>query len=676
MKVAVEWMRSFGDFSELTDEQLADKLTMAGLEVEETLGTGESAVFVTKVTPNRGDWLSVYGVAREASAATSLPLNKQISLSGLPLADDIGGFTVDVRNNVRCPRFGAAVITGVNYNPSPQFIQNRLILAGMRPLNAVVDITNYVMLELGQPLHAYDQSTLAGNKIVVRDAVDGEVITTLDGVEHKLSADILVIADVEKPIAIAGIMGGGATEVTPSTHDIVLEAAHFDASAVRRGAKLLGITTEASYRFERFVDPELVPVALARAIELIVKYAGGTPLESSIDRQASKVLPKKIELRTSRVNKILGLSLSQENVAKSLARLGLAVELQGENIEVQVPTFRPDLTGEIDLIEEVGRMVGYWNLPETVPDRPGTLARDFDKGEFDTTLRNIMAGQGLVETYSHTLGSDSPFDDPSFASQRVVVRSSLSSELSGLRVTLLPHLLDALALNLRHGAGIVRLFETGKVFLRNGDSGYEEPRHISAVFSGGGADYSSAKGLVENLLDSLNIKNVSFVASGRFGMHPRRCSDVVADGIKAGYVSEIDPYLASEQLELPPSTGRIAAFELDVEILRTLHERVAVGSYEALPKFPSVTRDIALLYGLDVAYGEIKEIVAEAAGILLEEISLLSVYTGDRVAAGYKSIAVRLTLRSRTRTLTESDAEAIVTAVKQALTEKFAAKDR
>ena len=321
-------------------------------------------------------------------------------------------------------------------------------------------------------------------------------------------------------------------------------------------------------------------------------------------------------------------------------------------------------------------MVGYWNLPETVPDRPGDLADDFDKGRFDTLLRNILVGQGLAETYSHTLGRVSPFDDPEEAPKRVTVRSSLSSELSGLRLTLLPHLLDALALNLRFGAGVVRLFETGKVFLRTTTGGFDEPRHVASVLSGGSADYVAAGGAAENLLDALNITNVVFEPVVRHAMHAGRSASVIADGRNIGYVAELDPYVVAEYLELPPSTGRIAVFEFDVELLRTLHDQQAAKSYAPLPKFPAVTRDIALLYDLGVTYGAIKLVTEEAGGILLENLALLSIYTGDRVAAGIKSVAVRLTFRSATRTLTESDAESAVAAIKAALIDRLAARDR
>jgi phenylalanyl-tRNA synthetase beta chain len=676
MKVAVEWLRSFGDFESLSDRQLADVLTMAGLEVEEVHGEGLDTVFLTKVTPNRGDWLSIFGVARELSAAATLPLKRQIAIDTPPVASKIGDFTVEVQAPGLCPRFGVAILHGVQPASSPKFIQDRLVLSGMRPLNVIVDITNYVMIELGQPLHAYDLRFLHSNKLVVRRAQNDERLITLDGTERELSDEVLVIADSSFPVGIAGVMGGASSEVSSATTSIVLEAAHFDAGVVRRGAKQLGISTEASYRFERYVDPALVPIALARAIELLTKYAGLTCEENMIDTAPSYAGHRAIKLRNARTNKILGLELSSDQIGSALRRLGMLVESDGDSSNVLVPSFRPDLVKEIDLIEEVGRMIGYANLPETLPVLQGTGGGDFEKGAFDSKLRSCLVGQGLVEAYSHTLGAASPFESSNTAGERVTVKSSLSKELSGLRKTLLPHLLDALALNLRHGAQTVWMFEVGKVFTKEGIGQFTEDRHVSAVTCGGGADYSTSKGLVENLLLALNITGVEFQSEPVACMHPGRSANVVVDRIALGYVAEIDPFQASKYINLPPSTGRIAVFELDAEKLRKIASQHALRRYVSLPKFPSVTRDLALLFDLSVAYGSIETVVKEAAGELLEAVSLLSVYTGEKIPAGKKSVAIRLVLRSNEATLTEQAAEKTVGAVREALVERSAASVR
>ena len=470
-------------------------------------------------------------------------------------------------------------------------------------------------------------------------------------------------------------MGGADTEVTSATTDILLEAAHFDPGTVRRGAKKLGYSTEASFRFERYVDPQLVPLALARAVELLEQYADASAEPLIIDNTAADPVPNTITLRTERVNSVLGLSLTPQEAADSLRRLGITVFIDDQVLSATVPTFRSDLVKEIDLIEEIGRMVGYWNLPETIPAVAGEGGSDLQPAEFDTRLRTLFIGQGLMETYSHTLGAESYFDSPESSARRVKVKSSLSSELSGLRLTLLPHLLDALALNLRHGILAVRLFEVGKTFYRAGGA-FFEVRHAAGVLTGSGLDYRSAKGVVENLLLDLGLTDLQFTPDTVWGMHPGRTARVIVDGINIGYVAELDPYEVIEHLELPPSTGRIAAYELDTEILRSLAGKISARKYTPLPKYPAVSRDIALIFDLTVTYGEIEWLVAHSLVDLVESAALLSVYTGDKIPSGKKSVAIRLTLRSKSRTLTETDAEGALTAVRELLIKELGAEAR
>ncbi|MGO8671062.1 MAG: phenylalanine--tRNA ligase subunit beta, partial [Capsulimonadaceae bacterium] len=473
MKLPVEWLREFVD-TPVDDLVLADKLTMVGLEVEEILSSDDGPVFDMKVTPNRGDWLSVLGAAREAAAAFDVDLRWRSPILPDESPDVRRWAGVLVTDPLLCPRYGGKVIRNVQHGPSPDWMQKRLTAAGMRPIDVVVDITNYVLLEFGQPLHAFDYDKLPEGRVVVRPAREGETIVTLDGVERLLPTGALMICDHEKPACIAGIMGNAESEVTTSTRHIFLEAAHFSPVSIRKTSKLLGLTTEASYRFERVVDPELVPIALERAAELIADLAGGEVVLGRIDLYPNPVQPRTIALRPSRTNNILGTNLASGEIAHSLRRLGLTVgsspsSFQGEGrndvlFQVTVPTFRPDLVKEIDLIEEVGRIVGYDTLPETLPRRPGTAAVDAPAGVLAVRLRDVLSGLGMQEIQTHVLTAVSPFDDPAHASGRVCVRQALSAELSGLRGALMPNLLDSVALNLRRRQTDVRLFETGKVF--------------------------------------------------------------------------------------------------------------------------------------------------------------------------------------------------------------------
>jgi phenylalanyl-tRNA synthetase beta chain len=471
-------------------------------------------------------------------------------------------------------------------------------------------------------------------------------------------------------------MGGGPTEVSETTRTVFLEAAHFDPGVVRRAAKALSLSTEASFRFERFVDPTLVPIALERACELLTQYAGGEVVDGNIDEYPTPIEPRVIPLRAARVNAILGLGLTPETITDALRRLGLSVVPNGSDFDVTVPTFRPDLTLEIDLIEEVGRMIGYENLPETLPKSPSVGAGDNQRGIFDSAIRQILIGQGLTETYSHTLSAPSPFDDPAFESERVSIRLSLSAELSVLRRSLLPHLLDALALNLRHRQTTLRLFEVGRVFKQPAPHDYREPRRVAAIVTGEGLDFFAAKGVVENLLTALHLDQVAFKSSTRHAMHPFRCADVFVNDEAIGFVAEVDPGEIARSLDVPQATGRIACFELDGDALRSLSESAQARRYKPLPKYPSVARDLALLFDDATPYGGIEAVIHGASGGILESVTLQSIYIGTGVPEGKKSVAVRLTLRSQERTLTDADAEAALASARAALEEAFGATAR
>lgn len=680
MKVPVEWLREFVELSGIGDEELARALTMGGLEVEEIHGTPDGNVLETKVTPNRGDWLSIAGVAREISAVLGRPLLQQPQTLPLGAGDSSRYAGVTVEAPLLCPRYTAKVILNIRHAQSPEYIQRRLAACGMRPINAVVDITNYVMLELGQPLHAFDYDTIPDGRIVVRTANAGEELTTLDGVPRKLHPDVLVIADSTHPIALAGVMGGAATEVGEKTTCILLESAHFNPQAVRRAAKRLGISTEASYRFERYVDPALTALALERASELIAQHAGGQPVSGRIDVDPNPATGIVLQLRPERVRKVLGLSLSDEDILGALERLGLvrtaAPVEKAETIRVTVPSARPDIVREIDLIEEIGRIVGYENLPETLPPARGSGGAVNDGALFLSRLRQILIGAGLTEAYNHALAAPSPFDDPKLVPFRAKVRMALSAELSGLRLSLLPPLLDNLALNLRHRAAEVRLFEVGKVYQAIGKGDYREPYRVAGVLVGDEIDYFTAKGVVEGLLGALHVEGAQFTPSERHAMHPGRCSDIMLAGQAAGFVAELDPDAVREHLDVPASTGRIACFELDGDLLQALAREAQTRQYQAPPRFPSITRDLAMLYDRATPYGEIEKTIKSSAGDLLEQVSLLSIYTGERVAVNRKSVAVRLVLRGPDRTLTDADADSVLVSVQSALIELLGAEAR
>ena len=675
MKLPIEWLREFVD-TPFDDDALAAALTMAGLEVEETTPSDDGPVYHTKVTPNRGDWVSVLGTAREAAAALDLPLSRHPAPLPDESADIMRWVGVRVEAPALCPRYTGKLIRNVVFRPSPGWMQARLTAAGMRPLNIVVDVTNYVMLEMGQPLHAFDYAALPEGQIVVRLAKDGETITTLDGVERPLSPEMLVIADKDKPVAVAGVMGGGETEVSGTTKHIFLESAHFDPGTVRRTSKALGLTTEASYRYERFVDPALAPIALERACDLLAELANGEVVLGRLDLYPNPTQEHVITLRSARTNAILGTQLDDATIAGSLRRLGLAVNASAEPLSVTVPTFRPDLVKEIDLIEEVGRMVGYATLPETLPPARGTGGGDAPQGRLAAHLRELLIGLGLSEAMTHTLAPPSPFDAVGTASQRVEIRQALSAELSGLRQSLVPNLLDALARNLRQRQADVRLFEVGKVFtLGDGPGKYLEPRRAAAVLTGGSADFFAAKGLVESLAAALHLPPLTFTAAERPLMHPGRCASVSLGGQPLGFVAEADPDALKEYLDVPATTGRVAVFELDADVLLAYADPAL--RYTPLPRFPSTARDLAVVVDLETPYGLLEAAAREAVNpALTEAISLQSIYSGERIEEGKKSVALRFTFRAADRTLTDAEVDAEVAAAAKLLGERVGAERR
>lgn len=692
MKIPVAWLREYVDVpdDDAGLQAFADALTMAGLEVEETFDSPAGPAFYTKITPNRGDWASVYGTAREAAAALSLPLRP------LPAAPTISSepgeaarfASVAVEDAAACPRYAAKIIRSVAIGPSPGWMQDRLTAAGMRPVNNVVDVTNYVMLELGQPLHAFDLAHVPDGKIVVRQARAGETITTLDNAERKLSPGTLCIYDRDHPIAIAGVMGGGPTEVTEKTTDILLESAHFDPLSIRRTAKRLPLATEASYRFERFVDPALVPVAAERAAQLLAETAGGVVVPGLIDVYALPSPPRRVLARVDRIRKLLGADVERDVMIAGLERLGLSVERSGGALDVVVPSWRPDLTGEDDIAEEVGRIaLGYENLPETMPPLRTGRGKDSARGVFVARVRETLVRAGLQDVVTGSLTAPSPLATDEEAKCRVLVRSALSPELSSLRTSLLPNLLDIAARAHTSGIRDIALFEVGAVYRKadeDADYPYVEPLRVAGVVAGSAVgsawsvkpdalpgDFYHAKGIVEDLLAVLGISGDAAFAPGAHPItHPGRTATVSVAGEPVGLVAELSETVAGER-DLP---RRTYLFDLDGDALKRLFEAAGHAvRYTPVPKFPAVTRDLAPVFDKSVPYGAIERATVEAAGPLLERLSLADVYEGANIGADRRSLTLHLVFRSRARTLTEADVENALESVRARLRDELGA---
>jgi len=647
-----------------------------GMPLRDYLG---DSVLDIDLTPNLARALSILGVAREVAAITGAPLHMpEITLdaSGPPIT---GRMHVTVETHELCPRFSATLIEGVAIKPSPLWMQRRLIMAGMRPINTIVDVSNYVMLELGQPSHSFDADQIADQHLIVRLARPGERLVTLDGKMHELTPDQLIICDPRGPLSIAGVMGGATSEVSPQTTRVLLEAAIWEPRTIRRTAQALRLPSEASRRFERGVDPELPPLMQRRGLSLMQQIAGGTVAQGMIDVYPQPWQPITLNLPPREVARIVGITLSAEQIADLLRPLGfecaIIQEPSGALVRVTVPSYRQDVTLLADLCEEVARMYGYDQIPSTLLADELPEQQSNPSLELEQKSRDLLAGCGLDEaiTYSLTnmrsVANVAPNDaDPA---RHLRLLNPITSEREYMRRSLLPTLLEALALNL-HERDRVLLFEIGRVYLpQPGQVLPDEPRRLAIALAGPRVpiswltpnaepmDYFDLKGIIETLLARLNIQAVRFVPlidDPRF--QPGRAAALVvreptqADNQAAptiGVLGELHPDVR-ERLEL--DVARVLAAELDLEALLALAEPL---HYTLISRHPATIQDLAVVAGSDVAYDQIAAIIRKYAGAALESLTLFDVYQGPQIGPGKRSLAYRLAFRVPDRTLSDED---------------------
>ena len=657
-----------------------------GEDVAEVLGLKEIVLEVA-ITPNRPDCLGIVGVAREVAAVCGTELR----LPAIELAEGggriEGAASVTVLDDRGCPRYSCRVVRGVRIAPSPRWMQARLEASGLRPINNVVDVTNYVMLELGQPLHAFDYDLVDSHSIVVRAAREGEVMETLDGVSRRLGPDDLLIADPAKPLAVAGVIGGASSEVGEDTRCVLLESAYFDPVRIRRTSKRLNVRTESSYRFERGVDPEGVTRALDRAAFLIARLAGGEVLEGRIDVYPRPYAPRRLELRPERVSALLGIGVDADEIAALLRPLGMEAAPTDEGwLEVTVPTWRVDVEREADLVEEVARLKGYSSIPSTLPS-VSMAAGEVDEIErVAARVREVMVGSGFYECINYSFEEPERltlFDDrPPLA-----IVNPLSVESSAMRTTLLAGLLRNAALNVHRQEQDFGLFELGRCFLpsENGPLPREVLR-VGAVARGRlgvgfwerreeGVDFYDIKGVAENVLDALGIgAEAEFTPRGGAHpfLHPGKSATLSVGGRPVGYLGALHPRVQS-LYELP--RGELYVMEME---LAPLARAVREGGrrFEPLPRFPSIRRDLALVVDEEVPVGDILGVVEAAGAPLVERAWVFDVYRGEGIDRGKKSVAISLVLRSKDKTLTDADAKAVEDSVLEALQRAFGAELR
>ncbi len=636
-----------------------------GADVREVLGL-DDVVFDLAITPNRPDAMGIAGVARDLAAHFGLPFDPPMPEASA-VADAIEGATVVVETPDRCPRLVARVAR-VRLAASPDWLQRRLTLAGMRPISNVVDVTNYVMLERARPLHAFDLDQMSGRGIVVRTALDGERMVTLDGVERSLTSDDLLICDAERtPRAVAGIMGGASAEVSDSTREIILESAYFAPQGIARTSKRLGLRSEASVRFERGVDPEGTASGADLAMSLLAQVAGADVADGCIDAYPAPVERIVVKLRTRRVNDILGTDLDSAQVRSLLQPLGMEVAPTPDGADdctkVVVPTFRPDIEREIDVIEEVARRYGLNRIERTVPagsERIGGLT----SAQRDRRLvADVLVGAGCDEVF--TLPLVSPEAASRFGvvdSAPVEVENPLRSEESVLRTSLLSGLLESARFNASHGNADVALFETGHVFRApaGGSLLPDERDHVAALRSGSlrrrpyEADRpvaaADAVGLVEALAAALRLADLRIEnTAGSPGFHPTRCAAVVVDGDVIGYVGEADAAVL-DPLDL---AGPVAAMEIDLG--RLLGARRRESRYRTVSRFPASSIDLAFAVPEGVAAASVLATLRAAGAEMLEDTRLFDVFRSEQIGAGKLSLAFALRFRSPERTLTDDE---------------------
>ncbi|MGQ9712033.1 MAG: phenylalanine--tRNA ligase subunit beta [Desulfotomaculales bacterium] len=659
--------------------------TPVGVDVKEYLGL-DDVILEIDLTPNRGDCLSVLGVAREVAAILEKPLRNPFEAKeSEPLT--AGRVPVDIEDPALCRRYVARLAVNVRIGPSPLWMQRRLHAAGIRPISNVVDITNYVMLELGQPLHAFDYDTLAGGRIIVRRAVPGETLVTLDRTERRLTPDMLVIADAEKAVAVAGVMGGLATEVTEKTTNALLESAWFDPSSVRRTSRQLGLRSEASLRFEKGVDLKGCLRGANRAMELIESTGAGEVVPGAVDQYPGTYVPRTVIVRPERVGQILGTEVAENEIESILDRLGFRVRKNPDAFLVQIPSYRVDIQREIDLIEEVARLHGYDRVPESLPFGNTTPAgRRRHQALFDR-IRDIMVACGLTEAITYSFISPVAFDrlrlpvnDPLRRTLRLA--NPLSEDQSIMRTTLLPGLLDTLVRNYQRQVSSAALFEIGRVFIPvTGEQLPEERTHLGMALMGETPrgwnqpsrplDFFYLKGVLEVLAGRLGIE-ISWEKGAYPFLHPGRTSLLTANSRELGWMGEVHPDVTGA-FDLP---GRVVACELDLETLLQVIPERRETRFKGLPRFPSVNRDVAIVIKEKVPVAAVTETIREAGGDLLKELYLFDVFKGRRIPAGCHSLAFALRFRSPDRTLTEEEVNKRLEAILKALETRWGAQLR
>lgn len=626
-----------------------------------------------ELTSNRPDCYSVLGMAREASAT----FGKTLKYTNVELKENAEGdiskmISVEIENSELCPRYIARVVKNVKIEPSPQWLRRRLTASGIRPINNIVDITNYVMLELGQPMHAFDIDSIAQRKIIVRNAKEGEVFTTLDGTERILDTNMLVISDPEKAVAIAGVMGGENSKISGTAEAVLFESANFNGSNVRLTSKKLNLRTDSSSKFEKGLDPNLAEFAVNRAVHLVEMLGCGEVVPNMVDCYPNRRDQWKVKYSVDRINSLIGISLTETEMIDHLEKL----EIKSDGKEATIPTFRADLIREADIAEEIARIYGYDKIPQTLP-RASTAGKKSTEQKIEDIIKNTCVSLGLNEALLYSFESPKVFDklnlqEDSPLRRIIKISNPLGEDFSVMRSTALNGILSSLSTNYNRRNEKAMLFEIGKVYVSDILPLESLPQEISMLTIGmyGEKDFYDIKGIVEEITNVLNIE-VSFRAKTDIdSLHSGRSAVVLCGEEEMGYLGEIHPQVL-DNYEI--GTKAYVAV-LNVEMLMRLAKLDV--KYKPLPKYPASERDIAMLVKADVFVADIEAVIRRSAGKILENVNLFDVYQGKQIEEGYKSVAYAIRFRASDRTLTEEEVSTSMNKILKGLEETVGAKLR
>ena len=656
-----------------TDPDVMAKNPQPGDEITKVLGYDDTVVEF-EITPNRPDCLSVIGLAREASATFERPLKLHT-----PVVNGCGGsiaehLDIEIEDGDLCPRYTARMVKNVKIAPSPLWMRERLRASGVRPINNIVDITNYVMLEYGQPMHAFDFSCVEGGRIVVRTAREGESIQTLDGKDHALNSSMLCICDGHKPVCVAGVMGGANSEIVGDTAMVLFESANFNGVSVRRTATALGMRTDASSRYEKGLDPMNTIKAVERACELVEQLGCGEVIDGVMDVIARDKHETVILMEPDKVNAFLGTDIPAAEQYQYLKRVDIVTRdgsFPDGSAEVIVPSWRGDVQALCDLSEEVARFYGYNKIPNTLTKGETTRGGFTETQKFERTLGVSCRALGYDEIITYSFISPSYYDkirlpEDSPLRKSLKILNPLGEDTSIMRTTILPSMLEIITRNYNYRNKSVRLYELGKIYLPRADGLADEPKMLALGAYGDGIDFFAFKGAVEAVLRAAKIADVRFAAcQNNPSYHPGRCAEVYVGDKRLGVFGQVHPLVSATY----GVEAEIFTAELSFEALYDV--RGGKPEYQPLPKFPAATRDIAVVCKESITVGALENCIRDAAGGLLREVTLFDIYRGPGILAGLKSVAFSLVLRADDRSLTSEEADSTMKSIVDALGDKL-----